>query len=300
MDGQDSDFGDTFDRWSSAAVVYVRSDYYEVAPNGENMDRLEPGSPHSNTLRVLGPFHVGNSPRNLAPTAPKMLQVLALLCLSPGKLVPTDTIIDELWGDSPPASATGTTHTYIYHLRRDLRRQGLTLPIVTRPHGYVLEMDAAEVDAFNFEELIARGRQSMDQGDHVEADELLSSALALWRGPALVDVVHGRALRPETLRLGELHLAAQRMRIRARVEAGRYREVISELRAVVVGNPYDEWLHSTLMEALSRSGRRHEALQVYRELRRCLSEDLGIEPNGQVQRVLRTVLHGDQPDTETA
>ena len=105
----------------------------------------------------------------------------------------------------------------------------------------------------------------------------------------------GAILRPFKARLEEERTAAQALRIQTDLALGRYLQLIGELRSLTISQPLNEWAHARLMEALTHSGRRSDALNVYRTLRRTLDQELGIAPAPELQRLLQRILAIGQP-----
>jgi len=244
-------------------------------------------------FRILGPLWVANGGMELTPTAPKVRQVLAFLLVRCGKLVQVGELIDELWGDEPPASAMTTLQTYIYKLRKDVLERCTSATLHTRVSGYLLDVSAERGDLLRFERLAHEGRTALDEGDAARAADRLCEALALWRGPALADVSAGEILSAHVTRLEEERLRTMELRITADLELGRHRQLISELKMLVSEHPLNERFHSHLMMALHRSGRRYEALEVYQGLRRMLIDELGMEPSSAVQQLHLNLLNSD-------
>jgi DNA-binding SARP family transcriptional activator len=187
-----------------------------------------------------------------------------------------------------------TVQTYIYHLRRLFAGGGLGTEdeplITTRPAGYVIAAAPGEVDAAVFEELLSRGRDSLEAGSVPEASELLGRALDLWTGPALADVPLGSHLRAHGVHLDELRINAVELRIQADLKLGRHRSLIAELRSLTQEHPLNEWFHGQLISALTRSGRRGEALAAYQDVRHVLADELGVDPSPALQNLQRQVL----------
>jgi DNA-binding SARP family transcriptional activator len=250
----------------------------------------QPTQPVEFTL--LGPLQVIKDGRDCAPTAPKVLQLLALLLMRAGRLVHTDSIIHELWYDGPPASVRTTLQTYVYKLRKCIQQNDLAIVtgngLVTKPPGYILQVEPAQIDVLNFQELCRQGREALACRQYEQAAALFQSALALWSGPPMANVNCGPVLSPYGVDLQEQKRNALHLRIEAEIEAGTHRDVIGELRLLVAANPLDEELHGLLMRVLARSGRRLEAMSLYRDLRANLQEELGLEPCEELQR-----LHND-------
>lgn len=232
--------------------------------------------------------------RNVAPTAPKPRQVIALLIMRRNAVVQTTELIDELWEGGPPVSALTTLQTYVYKLRKILMLHGGKELLHTRPGGYVLEIPNTSIDLHRVEHAASEGQASLENGNPTRALEILTEALAAWRAPALVDVDQGGLLSSYATRLEEFRSRTLELRIEADLRLGHHRELVSELKSLVLTHPLHEHLHASLMIALHRSGRRHEALEIFRLLRRNMIEDLGLEP-GEELRQLHQALLADAP-----
>ncbi|MCQ6556731.1 winged helix-turn-helix domain-containing protein [Streptomyces sp. C10-9-1] len=245
-------------------------------------------------FRLLGPVEILWQGRNIMPTAPKPRQVISLLMLRHNTVVQASELIDELWPERPPPSAVTTLQTYIYKFRKLLLKQGLGNLLQTQPGGYSLTVPASSLDVSRFEEQAEEGQELLQQGDCAGALASFERALALWRGPALADVETGGRLFSYVTRLEELRFRILELRIEADLETGRHRELISELKSLVLAHPLHEHLHGLLMLALHRSGRRHEALEVYQSLRQKMIDELGLEPGKELARLQHTLL-SDSP-----
>jgi DNA-binding SARP family transcriptional activator len=231
---------------------------------------------------------------DVTPTAPKLRQVLALLLLRCNCLVQTTEIIDELWGDCPPRTALSTLQTYIYKLRKMLfDGQPGEEVLQTKPSGYILRVPWQDLDLRRFEWQAKEGAVAVENGEPERAAVILSQALALWRGPALADVVVGELLSAYATRLEESRMRALELRIEADLQLGKHHGVIGELKMLAATHPLDEGIHAKLMLALHRSGRRYEALSVYRRLREVLVEELGLEPSPALNRIHQALLSAD-------
>jgi DNA-binding SARP family transcriptional activator/DNA-binding beta-propeller fold protein YncE len=226
----------------------------------------------------------------------KQRAVLALLLLRANEVVPIDRLIDELWGDSPPESAANMLQGYVSHLRKALepgRTRGEHELLVSQVPGYVLRIRHNQLDANRFAHLAGEGRQLLDDGDPRAAAECLRTALELWRGPALADLAYETFALTEAERLEELRLATMEDRIDADLALGHHDALVAELREFVDVYPLRERARGQLMAALYRGGRQAEALQVYREGRATLSEQLGIEPGPGLRDLERAILRQD-------
>ncbi|MGH3929142.1 MAG: AfsR/SARP family transcriptional regulator [Pseudonocardiaceae bacterium] len=245
-------------------------------------------------FNLLGSFEVLGNGCTLTPTAAKPRQVLAMLATNVGAMVSAEQLIDELWPDGPPSSAKTTVQTYIYHLRKllspgDTCARGKEV-LSTRPAGYVLAVPQDAVDLFRFQRFLADGRAALRRGDPPQASDSLQEALSLWRGPMLGDVACGSRLKGHSAYFEEKRIEALSLRIEADLETGRHREIIGELRWLVETHDLHEWLYVRLMQALHRSGRRSEALDVYRQLHRRLKEELGLAPAVDAQQFHQLIL----------
>ncbi|MBC2904260.1 AfsR/SARP family transcriptional regulator [Streptomyces cupreus] len=246
-------------------------------------------------IQVLGTLCAEVNGRSIVPTAGKPRQMLSLLALYPGRVVPVSTLMEELWGTKPPQSALATLQTYILQLRRRLgSAMGPDTPakevLATRHGGYVLAIPSDSVDVHAYERMVAEGRSAFEAGSDTVAADRFRQALMLWRGPALVDVRVGPVLKIEVMRLEESRLGTVERRIDADLRLGRHTELIPELTELTARYPQHEGLHSQAMVALYRSGRQASALEVYRRLRIRLIEGLGVEPSPRVQRLHQAML----------
>ncbi|MFD3688488.1 BTAD domain-containing putative transcriptional regulator [Nocardiopsis sp. NPDC058631] len=243
---------------------------------------------------ILGALEILRENRTCTPKAPKVLQVLALLLLRANHPLPRSVLIRELWRDHPPKSAVTTLQTYIYQLRKVIERAELSTDepeiLVTRSSGYLLRIDPEQLDALVFQRLLGEGRHLLEEGRPDAASKRLGEALDLWSGPCLAHVPRGPLIGSHAVRLEEQRLHAQELRIRADALLGRDRESIGELRSLVMEYPLNEWFHCQLIRALSRAGRRDEALATYRWLRLALTEELGLEPSRELQSLHQEVL----------
>ncbi|MEV6809365.1 AfsR/SARP family transcriptional regulator [Streptomyces sp. NPDC017248] len=245
---------------------------------------------------MLGPFGVEPrlpQDRIAVPRGPKVRKLLCLFLLHPGTIVTLHQIMDELWGEKTVDSAVPTVRTHIYHVRRFLAERGAGeygAVIRTSSSGYVLEPREDSTDVAEFRVSARRGGALLKERDYAAAARELRAALALWRGPALADVAHGRVLEQEVARLEDQRQDALHQRIVADLQLGNHRELVGELRALVAAQPLDEWLYGCLIESLHRSGRRTEALQAYGRISQALDTELGLEPAPFLQEMRRMIL----------
>jgi DNA-binding SARP family transcriptional activator len=241
-------------------------------------------------FRILGPLEVVDQGRRLPLGAPKQRALLAALLLRANEIVSADRLIDDLWNDRPPDTAAKVVQVYVSQLRKSL---GEDDRLLTRSPGYLLRVDAHELDAQRFELLFEEGRRALAAGDAREAATTIREALALWRGPPLADLAFEPFTQSEIARLEERKLAATIERIDADLALGRHADLIAELETLVADHPLQERLRAQLMLALYRSGRQAEALQTYQSGRLVLSGELGLEPGQALQNLERAILTHD-------
>jgi len=236
-------------------------------------------------FRVLGPLEVVDGGRTVELGAAKLRALLAVLLLNANRVVSTEALIDALWEEHPPETAGKAIQVYVSNLRKvvgpdALRRSG---------PGYVLVSADAGLDLARLEALREEARQAAPR----DAARKLREALSLWRGPSLADFANDRFAQPEITRLDELRLVTLEERIDADLAAGRHGELVGELEALVAEHPFRERLRSQLVLALYRCGRQAEALDSYRNARRALVGELGIEPGRELRRLEAAILRQD-------
>jgi predicted ATPase/DNA-binding SARP family transcriptional activator len=237
-------------------------------------------------FRVLGSLEVVGQDGPLALGAPKQRALLAVLLLHRGEAVSSDRLIDEIWGEQAPASATKLVQGYVSNLRRVLGNGRL----VTRGHGYLLQAEPGQTDVGRFESLLAEGRRALAGGDPERAAAQLGEALGLWRGPPLADFAYEPFAQAEIARLEELRLAVLEERIEAELALGKHAQLVGELEGLVREHPMRERLRGQLMLALYRAGRQVEALDAYQHARVQLAEELGLEPGPALKELQMQIL----------
>jgi len=253
--------------------------------------------------RILGSFDVRQESRLVGLGGEKPRALLAILLLHRNEVVSADRLIDDLWGEAPPASALPTLRAYVSRLRKALNGSGGSVcgerdsaagsedgVLLTRGRGYLLRVAPGELDLERFLDVAERGHHALAAGDADGAARALREALGLWRGPPLADFAYEPFAQAAIAQLEELRLAAIEDRVEADLALGRSRELVGELRDLVARHPLRERLRGQLMLALYRSGRQAEALESYQAFRRRLSEELGLEPGPAVQQLERAIL----------
>jgi DNA-binding SARP family transcriptional activator/Tfp pilus assembly protein PilF len=243
---------------------------------------------------LLGPMLVRCGGEVIPIPPGKQRAVLAALLLDAGRVVTLDGLAEVLWGPQPPPSARVTVQNYVKRLRKALPAR-----IATYPHGYLISVDAGELDVSRFEALLASARAAAGDGRWDSAGAQARAALELWRGEPLADVGSEFLAAREVPRLAELRLQALEARLDADLHLGHHVAAIAELRRLVVAHPPREHLHALLMLALYRDGRQAEALAAYQAARRVLVDEFGLEPGAELREVNQRILAGD-PSPEAA
>lgn len=251
-------------------------------------------------IKVLGALDVAIDGVSVVPTASKPRQLLAMLALNVGRIVTSTSLMEELWGDSAPRSASSTLQTYVLHVRKLIRH---ALPpdqehesrkiLVTKQTGYLLQFEPDAVDAVRYDRLASAGRAAGAVGDYLGAERLLRAALALWRGPALVDVAVGRQLEIESMRLAESRLTDLTLRIDADLYLGRHHQLLGDLAALCARHPYMENFRAQYMLALYRAGRPGQALEVFHDMWATIRDQLGVDPSARLRQLHQAMLAGD-------
>ena len=241
---------------------------------------------------LLGPLIVRR--RAVALTMPRGKQrvILAMLLLNAGRVVPLDELAETLWVSGPPPSGPVAVQNYVMRLRNTLGDADRAR-IITHPPGYLIRVQADELDLFRFEALLGTARAAAQDGSWEQAATRAREALQLWRGEPLTGVDSGALAAQEGPRLAELRLQALETRIDADLHLGRHTQVITELRQLAGAHPLRESLHAQLMLALYRDGRQAESLAAYRHARGVLVAELGVEPGPGLQDLHQRILSAE-------
>ncbi len=254
-------------------------------------------------FRILGPLQAlsDGAPVDLGPH--KQRSLLAFLLLSANRVVSTDRILEDLWGEDS-AGKEKALWVHVSRLRSALEparaERGESSVLLTRDHGYILQIRPDAVDAHRFEAAVAEGRALL-RDDPAAASVVLEDALAMWRGPALAEFSYEDFARAEISRLEELRLDAAEHRIDADLRRGRAGELVGELDQLVAEHPFRERTVGQLMLALYRAGRQAEALRTFQRFRRGLDDELGLEPSPELRRLEEQILlHDSRLQASTA
>jgi DNA-binding SARP family transcriptional activator len=240
---------------------------------------------------VLGSLETRTDAGPLTVAGPRRRSLLALLVVNANRVITVNRAIDGLWGDQAPASARAQVQALIHALRQHLSATAET-SIETRPEGYTLVIDPEDIDLFVFERRAAAAREAVAGGRLEEAAGCYQRALDLWRGPAL-DGIDAPFVSVEAVRLDEERLLVTVERAEADLALGRPAEVVAKLASLVAAHPFREQLQAALMLALYRCGRRAEALEAYRGVRRAMVEELGLDPGRRLQELEQAMLRDD-------
>jgi DNA-binding SARP family transcriptional activator len=235
---------------------------------------------------ILGPLEARRDGRALDLGGARQRAVLALLLLRAGESVPAARLIDDIWGERPPDTATNVLQSYVSKLRRELGRDS----IVTRANGYAVVIPDDALDLRIFERRVAAANASPTG----EAATALRSALALWRGTPLAEFADQPWAGTAAARLVDMRLAASERALELDLELGHHADVLGEIAQLVAEHPLREQLRRLQLIALYRCGRQADALDAYRQARALLVDQLGIEPGPALREVEQAILRHDE------
>ncbi|GAA3397135.1 BTAD domain-containing putative transcriptional regulator [Cryptosporangium minutisporangium] len=264
----------------------------------ENHAPVNAAPPGTLDFRLLGPLVVIDGQGRQVDIGPrKERAILAMLLITPGQVLPLDRLIDQLWSDEPPSSATGTLQAYISQLRRALEpdRAPRTPPrtLLTREPGYLLDIEPAQVDLVRFAKDVDAGRQALGAGDPLTADAFFRASVTHWRGSALQDFSDLAFAQPTITRMHDLHLVAHELQVEAWLGLGRHTEAVLKLEQIVERHRFRERCWALLALGLYRSGRQADALGALQRVRTILAEELGLDPGPELRDMEAAVLRQD-------
>jgi len=257
----------------------VRSQYSGVMSKDGELGGLRAG--------ILGEVEVRIVDTLIALGHTRQRSVLAALLVDADRLVPIDDLVDRVWGNRAPRRVRSVVRTYLSRLRQALAATGV---IITGENaGYRLRIDRDVVDLHRFHRYL---NLSKDEQDPRKALSAIDNALALWRGDPLsgMDTPWARSVRDDVSRR---RMAAQADRVDLALRCGGHHELVPELTARAAADPFDERVAGQLLVALYRSGHQAGALHHYRETRRRLAEELGVDPTPALRRLHDRVLAAD-------
>ncbi|HKT03791.1 MAG TPA: AfsR/SARP family transcriptional regulator, partial [Rugosimonospora sp.] len=246
-------------------------------------------------IQVLGPVRAWNGDTSIDLGPPAQRGLLGLLALAAGRPLSRDELVDALWKNRPPATATNVIQSYIRRLRRALEpgrpryRPSALLPTVG--NGYALDVPCHVVDALRFRSLVATAAVLQWEGRAERAAALLSEGLGMWQGPPLADVAF-LADHPKAVAMTIERGAAQVRYGQALVSAGAWPDALPALQVAAADRPMDEAVHARLIRVYHVLGRRAEAFSTYHEIRRRLADELGVDPGAELSAAHAALLRG--------
>ncbi|MFF1646913.1 BTAD domain-containing putative transcriptional regulator [Streptomyces sp. NPDC058240] len=246
-------------------------------------------------FRILGPLDISADGRPVVLQGARQRTIMSMLLLAPNRVVSVDTLADAVWHGNPPATARNQIAICVSALRKTIKTAvGVEDILVTSHPGYMLFAGEHRIDAVEFEDRAAKGREAARRGRSEEACAHFEEALAMWRGPAL-EGISAERVESEAAQLTGMRLDVYEEYAGLRLELGQHREMTGELSAFVREHPLREQATGHLMLAQYRSGRRAEALETYRDAQRLLAEELGIDPGPALQELHEEIL-ADSPE----
>src|SRR4051794_31991830 len=240
-------------------------------------------------VRLLGGIELRCDQKPVSVTDTKLRAIIAMLALGSPHPVSDERLIEELWGENPPAHPANALQGQMSTLRRMLGRDA----VERRGAGYVLALGPDDVDTIRLERLVRAGREAQAHGDAAGCQQALTAALALVRGPALDGLADYDFARVAASRLDELVIGARETLIDAQLALGAHAEALSVLTGLVRAHPMRERFHAQLVTALYRCGRQADALRAYQEARQALIDELGVEPGPELKALEAAVLAHD-------
>ncbi|WP_087929265.1 AfsR/SARP family transcriptional regulator [Streptomyces albireticuli] len=242
-------------------------------------------------FQILGPLRIADGPEVVVLPPSKPTVLLAALLLRPGTVVSVGFLRRAIWGDEEPSSAKAALHACVLRLRKTFAKYGLSDAVIESvPGGYRIAVEPGSLDLVHFRELRARAQAERDP----EAELcLLKEALSLWQGPLLTNVPSDLLRRDEMPRLVEERLRTVERACDIELALGRCGQALVELWAVARAHPGHERFREQLIEALYRTGRQADALAEYREVKRYLQDELGVDPGPALRRLELSILRGD-------
>ncbi len=241
---------------------------------------------------VLGPLEIDDVGWSVESLPSRQRTVLAMLLLQANSVVPVDQLVDAVWGGSPPRTARSQIQICVSQLRQRFSAAALYDVIGTRPPGYSFRIQHGQLDLDVFRSSVGEGRDAVKRGDLEAGARHLRSALLMWRGEAFADIESEKVESAATF-LGEQRIAVAEECMEVELQLGHHNELIGELSALIDRYPFRERLRAQLMISLYRAGRQAEALQVFRDARSVLQEELGLEPGPELRELERAILVAD-------
>ena len=244
---------------------------------------------------VLGPVVI-DPPGDSGLGGPRQRRLLAALLAERNRIMSADRLAEIVFVGEPTEAAAATLRTYVARLRRTLG--GHDARIETAAPGYRLDVGSGSVDADDFEDALFRTRSLRSEGRIAEALDAVAGGLGLWRGGAYAEFADEGWIQPEAIRLNELRVEAEEVRLTCLLDLGRHDEAIPALTAFVETHPLRESARLLLVTALYRTGRQVDALRAADAYRDVLT-DVGLEPTDEFNHLEERVVVQD-PDLRLA
>jgi DNA-binding SARP family transcriptional activator len=244
-------------------------------------------------FRILGPIEVCVNGASYSMGKNRQLTVLAALLLNANRAIPVERLSDAIWGDNAPKTAAAQIQTCIWRLRQAFNLAGLPASLIkTIGPGYGIGIEKTQIDLGVFGQQVDCARKVLAEGDRDSAIRTFRDALSLFRGPVLAEIPSLQIQTAATV-LEERRLEVLEECIDLELAAGRHREVIGELIALVDQYPLRERFRAQYMMALHGSHRRAEALAAFHKVRDALITQLGIEPSRMLKELHAKLLADD-------
>ncbi|WP_411084008.1 BTAD domain-containing putative transcriptional regulator [Streptomyces sp. cmx-18-6] len=245
-------------------------------------------------FKVLGPLEVTSGDEQVPVGGPRHRTILVVLLLSPGRIVAADSLIEAVWGDRPPATARTQVSICIAALRKTFKSAGFPGEVIVTAHpGYLLQVGMHRLDSEEFSGLVSAAELAVRENRLTEAARCYADALDLWRGRPLAGVT-GRLVEDEARRLEELRLDTYENATAVHLRLGDHQKILPDLAAMVREHPLRERARHQLITAQYQAGRRAEALETFRDGRRWLIDELGLEPGPALSKLHDAILQ-DEP-----
>ena len=254
---------------------------------------------------LLGPLQLSFDGTVVPLGTPKQRAVLASLVMNRNRPVASDSLINAVWGEDPPAEARASLHAYVSNLRRLLGTVGIDgrgmLEKVSP--GYRLNIEESDVDLGIFIRERNEGVRSATAGRFSEASRHYAAALAQWRGDVLDDLRGFDFVSVFATAMAEDKIATHIAMAESEIACGRAKTVTADLERLVAEHPYREPAWEQLMKAYYVSARQSDALDAYQRLKTLLADELGIDPSpplkGLHERILRQEPMDAKPPSNT-
>jgi DNA-binding SARP family transcriptional activator/tetratricopeptide (TPR) repeat protein len=248
-------------------------------------------------IRILGPIEVWHDGKQIPLLRAQQRLILGILALETGTLVPTDRLVDLLWGSRPIQNARNVIHSRVSNLRRRIGAAingDADFSLDTHGGGYILQVPEEWVDAHRFRRMVSEATGTADQASKLDQ---LREALRLWRGPAFGGDLSDGALSVTSDRLESARLTVIEEIFDIELRRGYHAQIIEEIVDAATANPSRERLAHQMMTALYRASRPAEALRAYHQYRKRLADEMGIDPGSEIQKLYVTMLQSGESGT---